>query len=100
MADAAAAKVAKPKSKALVQEAACVGCEYCVHWCPVPDCLWMEPRPGAEHEPPIVKINIETCIGCKQCEANCPYDAIHVYKLKPEEADAWAPLLGVIPAED
>ena len=95
----ATVKVAKPKNKALVNEDSCTGCEYCVHWCPVEDCLWMEKREVAPEEPPIVKINIETCIGCKMCEQNCPYDAIHVYKLKPEEAEAWMPFLGVIPAE-
>ena len=101
MAEAAAAqKVAKPKNKALVNEDSCTGCEYCVNWCPVPDCLWMEDRPGAEHEPPIVKINVETCIGCKMCEQNCPYDAIHVFKLPPDQVEAWMPLQGVIPAQE
>jgi formate hydrogenlyase subunit 6/NADH:ubiquinone oxidoreductase subunit I len=92
------AKTARPKSKALVKEDSCTGCEYCVNWCPVADCLWMEKRDGADHEPPIVKINVETCIGCKLCEQNCPYDAIHVYKLNPADVDGWMPLRGVIPA--
>jgi len=102
MAEAAAKPAARPKGKALalVTEDDCVGCEYCVHWCPVADCLWMEDRVGAEHEPPIVKINLETCIGCKQCEANCPYDAIHIFKLSPEEIAGWTPLQGVIPTKD
>ncbi len=90
------AKPTKPKMKALVERDACTGCEYCVHWCPVPECLVMK---EGEHVPgvlQIVHVNIETCIGCKLCEQNCPYDAIHVYKLAPEEIEAAKPLEGVI----
>lgn len=100
MAQATAATIERPKNKALVKEDSCTGCEYCVNWCPVDDCLWMEKREGGPHEAPIVKVNVETCIGCKLCEQNCPYDAIHVYKLNPKDIDAWMPLQGVIPAAE
>ncbi len=66
----ATVKVAKPKNKALVNEDSCTGCEYCVHWCPVEDCLWMEKREGAHLEPPIGKINISYCIDYKMYEQN------------------------------
>lgn len=89
-------KPAKPKLKALVERDACVGCEYCVHWCPVPECLQMEGGEKVEGNFPLVHVNIETCIGCKLCEQNCPYDAIHVYKLAPEEIDKAKPLDGII----
>ena len=29
----------KPKTVAVVDEDSCVGCEYCLHVCPVPNCL-------------------------------------------------------------
>ena len=94
-----AAKPAKPKQKALVERDACTGCEYCVHWCPVPDCLSLQGGEMAEGTLQLVHVNIETCIGCKLCEQNCPYDAIHIYKLSPEEIEAAKPLDGIIPTQ-
>jgi formate hydrogenlyase subunit 6/NADH:ubiquinone oxidoreductase subunit I len=91
-----AEKPQKPKMKALVERDACVGCEYCVHWCPVPECLTMQGGEKAEGTLQLVHVNIETCIGCKLCEQNCPYDAIHVHKLSPEEIEAATPLDGLI----
>ena len=90
------AKSAKPKQKALVERDACTGCEYCVHWCPVPECLQMEGGENAQGVLQLVHVNIETCIGCKLCEQNCPYDAIHVYKLTPDEMDKVSPTDGII----
>jgi len=91
-----APKATKPKMKALVERDACTGCEYCVHWCPVPECLVMKEGEQVPGVLQIVHVNIETCIGCKLCEQNCPYDAIHVYKLSPEEIETATPLEGVI----
>lgn len=93
----APAKPTKPKLKALVERDACTGCEYCVHWCPVPSCLTMKGGEKAEGVLQLVHVNIETCIGCKLCEQNCPYDAIHIYKLSSEEMEAAKPLDGIIP---
>lgn len=45
---------------------------------------------------PLVHVNIETCIGCKLCEQYCPYDAIHVYKLTPDEMEEVKPTDGII----
>lgn len=91
-----APKAAKPKMKALVERDACTGCEYCVHWCPVPDCLQMRDGENVQGVLQLVHVNIETCIGCKLCEQNCPYDAIHVYKLSPEETAKATPTDGII----
>ncbi len=87
----------KPKLKALVERDSCTGCEYCVHWCPVPACLQLKGGEKAEGVLQIVHINIETCIGCKQCEQYCPYDAIHIHKLTAEEIEKATPLQGIIP---
>ena len=92
-----APKAVKPKMKALVERDSCTGCEYCVHWCPVPECLVMREGEQVEGVLQIVHVNIEICIGCKLCEQNCPYDAIHVYKLTPEEIEKALPIDGVIP---
>ena len=89
-------KPQKPKMKALVERDACTGCEYCVHWCPVPECLVMRDGENVQGVLQIVHVNIETCIGCKLCEQNCPYDAIHVYKLAPEEIETATPIDGII----
>jgi formate hydrogenlyase subunit 6/NADH:ubiquinone oxidoreductase subunit I len=91
-----APKAAKPKMKALVERDACTGCEYCVHWCPVPECLVMKDGENVQGVLQLVHVNIETCIGCKLCEQNCPYDAIHVYKLAPDEIEKALPLDGII----
>ncbi len=90
------AKVAKPKQKALVERDACTGCEYCVHWCPVPDCLSLQDGENVQGVLQLVHVNMETCIGCKLCQQYCPYDAIHIYKLTPEEIEKATPLDGII----
>lgn len=71
----------KPKSLAVVDMDSCVGCEYCVHVCPIPNCLSLV-APGEEN-PQIatqILVNESTCIACRNCEVACPYDAIHVVK--------------------
>ncbi|MFO1462832.1 MAG: 4Fe-4S dicluster domain-containing protein [bacterium] len=78
----------KPKTVAVVDEDSCVGCEYCVHVCPIPNCLALvsrEPNP-AQIETTCV-VNEDTCIACRNCETACPYDAIHV--VKREEIEQW-----------
>ena len=78
----------KPKSVAIVDEDSCVGCEYCVHVCPVPNCLALitVEANDAQIESTCV-VNEDTCIACRACETACPYDAIHV--VKREEIDLW-----------
>lgn len=77
----------KPKSLAVVDMDSCVGCEYCVHVCPIPNCLSLV-APG-DANPQIstqILVNESTCIACRNCETACPYDAIHVVK-RGEKAD-------------
>lgn len=76
----------KPKTMAVVDEDSCVGCEYCVHVCPVPNCLALVSVgvASAQIETTCV-VNEDTCIACRACETACPYDAIHV--VNRQEAD-------------
>ncbi len=78
----------KPKMVAVVDEDSCVGCEYCLHVCPIPNCLALisVDDQSAQIESTCV-VNEDTCIACKACETACPYDAIHV--VKREEIEAW-----------
>ncbi len=78
----------KPKTVAVVDEDSCVGCEYCVHVCPIPNCLALVSREDnpAQIETTCV-VNEDTCIACRNCETACPYDAIHV--VKREEIEQW-----------
>ena len=78
----------RPKTMAVVDDDSCVGCEYCVHVCPIPNCLSLV-APG-NNNPQIsttILVNEATCIACRNCETACPYDAIHV--VKREEKALW-----------
>ena len=76
----------KPKTLAVVDEDSCVGCEYCVHVCPVPNCLALVTVDSNDPQiESLCVVNEDTCIACRACEVACPYDAIHV--VKREEAD-------------
>jgi len=78
----------KPKTVAVVDEDSCVGCEYCLHVCPIPNCLALV---TVEDKNPQIQslcvVNEDTCIACRNCETACPYDAIHV--VKREEKHKW-----------
>lgn len=78
----------KPKTVAVVDEDSCVGCEYCLHVCPIPNCLALVSKdPNAAQIETNCVVNEDTCIACRNCETACPYDAIHV--VKREEIDLW-----------
>ncbi|HKX12545.1 MAG TPA: 4Fe-4S binding protein [bacterium] len=78
----------KPKTVAVVDEDSCVGCEYCLHVCPIPNCLALvSVEAGTPQIETTCVVNEDTCIACRNCEVACPYDAIHV--VKREEIDLW-----------
>ena len=78
----------KPKTVAVVDEDSCVGCEYCIHVCPVPNCLALVTvEPNDAQIESICVVNEDTCIACRACEVACPYDAIHI--VKREEIELW-----------
>jgi electron transport complex protein RnfB len=63
----------KAKIKAVVNLAACTGCEVCISACPVPTCI--EPF-GEDINSRGVYVNFDLCIGCMLCVKDCPWDTI------------------------
>ena len=57
----------------------CKSCGLCIHVCPVKCLSWDEDKLNS-HGLSSVKININKCVDCKQCERICPDAAIQVEK--------------------
>ncbi len=64
---------AKAKIKALVDLAACTGCEVCIAVCPVPQCI---EKFGDDPSNNGVWVNYDICIGCQLCAKDCPWETI------------------------
>ncbi|HXH02154.1 MAG TPA: electron transport complex subunit RsxB [Candidatus Competibacteraceae bacterium] len=62
--------VEKPKSVALIDERACIGCTLCLQACPVDAILG-----AAKHMHTVIA---SECTGCELCVAPCPVDCIHM----------------------
>jgi electron transport complex protein RnfB len=62
--------VEKPKAKARIDEAVCIGCTKCLQTCPVDAIV------GATKQLHAI-INSE-CTGCELCVSSCPVDCIHM----------------------
>lgn len=79
-----------PKKLAVVDQAACTGCNACIEVCPV-DCIY---EVTSDLQPQkFVNIDLDTCIGCELCvhlNKNpgyydlkvCPWDAIEMVDSK------------------
>lgn len=65
-------RVAQNEDDSVYAAHVCFQCEetFCLHVCPVEDCITRNPETG------IVEINEETCIGCGKCVKACEYGAV------------------------
>lgn len=66
----------KPKKIAIIEEEGCTGCEICIEFCPVKDCIVLIDGPDFPGLNPLCVIKDELCIGCALCEKNCPWETI------------------------
>ncbi len=67
------------RPKAVVEELACTGCEWCVWACPF-DALEMVAGPSDGAFARLAATIEKKCVGCTLCEVDCPYEAIRVYR--------------------
>lgn len=70
----------KPKSVAVIDEDACIGCTLCIQACPVDAIV------GAAKQ--MHTILPDQCTGCELCVAPCPVDCIHMEVVK-EDLNTW-----------
>ena len=74
------AAVEKPKSRAVIDENACIGCTLCIQACPVDAILG-----SAKHLHAVLQTK---CTGCELCVAPCPVDCITMAPV-PETVTTW-----------
>jgi len=65
----------RPRELAVINQAACTGCEVCIEFCPV-DCILTVPGPDHDQQKKLVEIDLDICIGCKLCVKYCPWETI------------------------
>lgn len=74
----------RPKLMAVIVEEGCTGCEVCIDFCPVPECI--VPIAGPDENNPkfaqTVRVVDELCIGCRLCEKNCPWETIDMVPIE------------------
>jgi len=71
----------KPRTVALIDEAACIGCTLCIQACPVDAIL------GAARQ--MHTVIGDECTGCELCLPPCPVDCIEMIPTLPEPG-SWA----------
>ena len=81
----AACGIEAPRGRAVIDEAACIGCMLCIKACPV-DCIVGAAK--AMHT-----VIAEQCTGCELCIAPCPVDCIAMVDVSAPRTgwDAWSP---------
>ncbi len=87
---ATAAKTKKrPKMMAVIEEDGCTGCEVCIDFCPVPNCI--VPVPGPDPSKPgfnqTVRVVDDLCIGCQLCAKFCPWETIDMIPIAKYDAE-------------
>ena len=65
-----------PKLKAFVETDNCTGCEICIQFCPVEQCIVKAPDINEGQLNGYVRVVESKCIGCRLCVRECPWDAI------------------------
>ena len=72
--------IEKPKSVAIIDEQACIGCTLCIQACPVDAIV------GAAKQ--MHTVVAAQCTGCELCLAPCPVDCIRMEPIA-ETVDTW-----------
>jgi 2-oxoglutarate ferredoxin oxidoreductase subunit delta len=69
--------IAPENTPVWVDESRCKACDICVDVCPA-GVLAMRPEPSSTLGAMVEIVALEACIGCNDCELNCPDFAIYV----------------------
>ena len=79
----------RPKLMAVIIEEGCTGCEVCIDFCPVPECIVQVPGPdpGNPTFSQTVRVVEELCIGCRLCEKHCPWECIDMIPIAEYDRD-------------
>ncbi|MCC7429858.1 4Fe-4S dicluster domain-containing protein [bacterium] len=73
-----AARKKKPKILAVIDQNGCTGCEICLDVCPTACIVKVEDKTGL-HPIGVCQVLYETCIGCKKCAQDCPWETITMF---------------------
>ena len=71
----------RPRTRALIDEAVCIGCRKCIDACPVDAILGARKLMHTVLE--------QECSGCELCLAPCPVDCISLVPVAPAAGAAW-----------
>ncbi len=72
--------VERPRTVAVIDEPACIGCTKCILACPVDAIVGASKR--------MHTVLTEECTGCELCVAPCPVDCIRMVAIEPADRDA------------
>ena len=92
------ARKKKPPKLAVIHQDGCTGCEVCIDYCPVENCIIKVPGPDFADLFPVVQVVNDLCIGCSLCEQNCPWETIDMVNFAEWDKQQ-AELLALVAAE-